>query len=48
MNRSEVYYLMKLVEKSEVPVWIKKEELVSKLQNMWIEHIHNKKAKIAS
>jgi hypothetical protein len=46
MNRSETYYMMKLVEKSEVPVWINKEELMRKLQELWIEHIHKEKAKI--
>ena len=48
MNRSEAYYLMKLVAKSEVPAWINKDELVRKLQDMWIEYVHNEKAQVAS
>ena len=50
MNRSEVYFLMKLVEKSEVPVpaWVDRDELLKKLQNMWIQNIHSEKQKIVS
>lgn len=49
MNRSEVYFLMKLIEKSDVPAWINKSDLIRKLQDMWIDHIHNEeKVKVAS
>ena len=48
MNRSEVYFLMKLVEKSEVPAWVDRDELLKKLQNMWIQNIHSEKQKIVS
>ena len=41
MSRSEVYFLMKMVEKSEVPAWVDRDALIRKLQDMWIDHIHN-------
>lgn len=44
MNRSEVYFLMKLVEKANTPPWVDKNELIKKLQDLWIEKIHNKVA----
>ena len=47
MTRSEIYFLMKLVEKSNVPAWIEKEQLLITLQKAWIENIHNEKKKIA-
>lgn len=42
MSRSEIYYLMKLVEKSEAPKWVDKQQLVIKLQDAWIKKIEEK------
>lgn len=44
MNRSEVYYLMKLVEKSEVPAWVNRDHLIKQLQDLWIQKIQEKAA----
>lgn len=46
--RSEIYFLMKLVEKSEVPAWINKEQLLFTLQEAWIESIHNEKKEVVN
>lgn len=43
MSRSEIYYLMKLVEKSAVPPWVDKKQLIIALQNDWIKKIHEEK-----
>lgn len=48
MTRSEIYFLMKLVEKSKVPAWIEKEQLLITLQEAWIESIHNEKKEVVN